>query len=181
MYKTDHGCLHGCGSLTVRYYSNGSVESARKTFQPDGGIQYYDITIFFNEDGTFNREEDNSWDPFQDPKIIPIENPNPPRKDIKSEPKVVDSLVLICMNTNPFKVELLVGQKGSVKKVIKIKKHQDFILGKYLPINGKEDALLIFEIDIIPSKKSKRIILLSETLFKSGPNRYLNTVLAPNP
>lgn len=183
MYKNEHGCRHGCGSLDIKYFPNGSIQSARKTFQPDGGIQHYDNTTFFKEDGTFSHEEDNSWDTLHERiQVVPIENPNPPRKELKSETKLMDSLICIVKNTNSYKVELLVANPGnSKKKVIKIKKHQEIILGKYLPANGKEDPLLYFDVDIIPSKKLKRTYFILQIDVKSGTNRYLYIVPAPIP
>lgn len=184
MYKAEHGCWHGCGSLDVKYYPNGSIQSARKTFQPDGGIQHYDNTSFFNEDGTFNHEEDNSWDTMHERiEVVPVENTKQSRKQVKSEVKAVDSLICIVKNTNPYKVELLVANPGdfSKKRIVKIKKHQEINLGSYLPTSGKEDPLLYFDIDIIPSKRSKRTHFIFQTDFKSENNRYLYIVPAPMP
>jgi hypothetical protein len=62
IFEGGHGYKHGGGSLDLNYHSNGCLYTARATFQPDGGIQYYDVTTYFNEDGSFNRREDNSLD-----------------------------------------------------------------------------------------------------------------------
>jgi hypothetical protein len=49
--ETGHGLLHGSASLDVKYHSNGAIKSARRTFQPDGGIQHYDATTFYHVTG----------------------------------------------------------------------------------------------------------------------------------
>ena len=108
--KANHGYLHGGASLDVTYYDNGAIRTARKTFQPDGGIQHYDATSFFNEDGTFHHEEDNSWDKELILHHPPIYDFPEPKKAVV-EPKS-DTVFVYLKNASSRKIEVLVNKKA---------------------------------------------------------------------
>ncbi len=156
VYKGSQGYRHGGGSLYLKYYANGAVSSARSTFQPDGGIQYYDVTTFFNEDGTFNREEDHSMHTHR-PTLFD------PTTIIKTQPVVqplmqkADSVELFIKNTTGKKVSILVQAKGSKDRTLVHIKKKEVSIGKYVPLKGNQDPHIYFEIIIVPNKKKKSI------------------------
>jgi len=153
VFEGNHGYLHGGASLDVKYYENGSIRSARATFQPDGGIQHYDVTTFFNEDGTFNHEEDNSWDRMH--TLIQVEQVPSENLSKKTEKKTADSLTFILHNSTRKKIKVLVGFKNSAgpKQLITIKKNGQLVIGKFVAENNKKDPQLYFDFDILPSRK----------------------------
>ena len=59
--ETGHGLLHGSASWDVKYHLNGAIESAKRTFQSDGGFQHNDATSYFHQDDIFSHEGANSW------------------------------------------------------------------------------------------------------------------------
>jgi hypothetical protein len=52
----------GHGSVDVEYYPSGAIKKAHATSQPDGGIQYGDITHYFDEIGNVTSVVDLSDD-----------------------------------------------------------------------------------------------------------------------
>lgn len=100
IYHKTISTVGGHGSTTFAYYPNGVIQSVRSTFQPDGGIQHYDATRYYDDKGNFTHEEDNSWDrqvtylkePFREPvaptqptapKPAPVAEPKPePKQDV---------------------------------------------------------------------------------------------------
>jgi hypothetical protein len=52
----------GHGSVDVEYYPSGAIKKAHATSQPDGGIQYGDITHYFDEIGNVTSIVDLSDD-----------------------------------------------------------------------------------------------------------------------
>lgn len=59
-YENSYGQRYGSSHVDLRYQADGGVASAHYTMQPDGGIQYTDVTTYFKADGTQDHVEDNS-------------------------------------------------------------------------------------------------------------------------
>lgn len=175
IYKKEHGCWHGCGSLYVKYHENGSLKSARSTFQPDGGIQYYDVTSYFNEDGSFSHEVDMSRNVHEHILVTPKPLEKPKETKTVVETKKVDSLTLILKNASSRKVRILIGRTGSYdsKKVYVLKKNTELEIGKYLPLKDVDDPLKYFEIDIIPAKLKSDQFRLESSTYTTGLKRYV--------
>jgi hypothetical protein len=156
VFEGEQGYLHGSSGLDVTYHSTGAVSTIRRTFQPDGGIQHYDETFYFNEDGTFNHSVDNSWDrqttfiqePFVQPKQqAPNECMPVPQKD---------SIALYIQNSSTHTVRILIGKIGSPaeKKLIKIRNDKKVLVGYYSPMNNEQAPTRYFDIDVLPDRRS---------------------------
>ncbi len=159
--KANHGYLHGGASLDVTYYDNGAIRTARKTFQPDGGIQHYDATSFFNEDGTFHHEEDNSWDKELILHHPPIYDFPEPKKAVV-EPKI-DTVYVYIKNASSRKIEILVNKKAGVNQSEKfvLKKQSEQAIGYFISQGKNEKVEELWDIYVIPSRKTvsiKRIV-----------------------
>lgn len=70
IYSSEYGAKWGSSNVQLSYYENGQVKSAHYTMQPDGGIQYHDVTTYFTVDGSKEREEDNSLDNYGSPRLL---------------------------------------------------------------------------------------------------------------
>jgi hypothetical protein len=174
--ETGYGILHGAGSLDVIYHSNGAIKSARSTFQPDGGIQHYDVTTFFKEDGTFSHEEDHSWDR----QITqPIFEPSKPVSVVQPKPYREDSLLFYIKNTTNRKVKVLVGHKGKSvnKEIVTVKKNASVEIGKYLPVGNDNDPNRYFDLDILPNNRFVQPQLIWSNDFLIERNSYLLIVI----
>ncbi|MCC5923356.1 MAG: hypothetical protein JJT77_06195 [Crocinitomicaceae bacterium] len=68
--------IHGSESVTFRHYPNGMVQRADYSSHPDGGIQWYRSSTFFNEKGEKIDEQ-----------IDDYEGPGQPRLRIRTQPK----------------------------------------------------------------------------------------------
>mgnify|MGYP006145958251 CR=1 FL=1 len=159
VYKGSQGYRYGGGSLYLKYYGNGAVSSARSTFQPDGGIQYYDVTTYFNEDGTYQREEDNSRNTHRPTLFSPqTEVRTQPTTPVKT-PKV-DSVEVVFKNTTGKKVSVLVQSKDSKEKILVHIKKKEVSIGKYLPVKGNHDPNAYFDLILLPTKKKNNIQLV---------------------
>ncbi len=62
IYVTHTRNVGGHASVDVEYYSNGAIKKAHATDQPDGGIQYGDVTHYFDEQGNVTSIVDLSDD-----------------------------------------------------------------------------------------------------------------------
>jgi len=159
--KANHGYLHGGASLDVTYYENGAIRTARKTFQPDGGIQHFDATSFFNEDGTFNHEEDNSWD-----KQLIIYNPPiydfPEPKKAVVEPKI-DTVYVYLKNASSHKIEVLINKKAGSDQSEKVvlKKQSEQQIGYFISQGKNEKVEDLWDVFLIPSRKTSKIKRIS--------------------
>jgi hypothetical protein len=159
--KAHHGYLHGGASLDVTYYENGAIRTARKTFQPDGGIQHFDATSFFNEDGTFNYEQDNSWDKevtLRTPAIYDFPEP----KKAVVEPKK-DTVFVYLKNASSRKIEVLINKKtGSdqSEKVV-LKKQSEQQIGYFISQGKNEKVEELWDVFLIPSRKTSKIKRIS--------------------
>lgn len=155
--KANHGYLHGGASLEVAYYENGAIRTARKTFQPDGGIQHYDATSFFNEDGTFNHEEDNSWDKqliIYNPPIYDFPEPKKAVVELKS-----DTVYVYLKNTSSRKIEILINKKTGSDQSEKfvVKKQSELVIGYFISQGKNEKVEELWDIYVIPTRKTVKI------------------------
>lgn len=77
----------GNANVEFKFHPNGAVYTAHYTSHPDGGIQWSDITHYFDEQGNVTRVEDNSSDDFGRPTlhIQPVERESIPQQIIAPE------------------------------------------------------------------------------------------------
>ena len=87
LFRAETGIIHGVQHVDFRYYANGAVERIHHTAQPDGGIQRYDVTLFYSEQGDFIRQEDNSTDNMGHPRLMAIPEIERPDDYVISAPK----------------------------------------------------------------------------------------------
>lgn len=155
--KTHHGYLHGGASLDVTYYENGAIRTARKTFQPDGGIQHYDATSFFNEDGTFHHEEENSWDKELTLRTPPIYDFPEPKKAVV-EPKN-DTVFVFLKNASSRKIEILINKKTGSDQSEKfvLKKQSEQAIGYFISQGKSVQVEDLWDIYVIPNRKTTKI------------------------
>ena len=165
VYRGGQGYKHGGGSLYLKYYANGAVSSARSTFQPDGGIQYYDVTTYFNEDGSYLRKEDNSRNTDNPTVFSPVTiiTPQPPTLAPK-----VDSVEVFIKNTTGNKISILVQTKSAKEKTLVHVKKKEVSIGKYLPVKGNHDPANYFDLIVIPDKKNKSAQVIWKPEFLKG-------------
>ena len=88
IYETNYGQRYGSSHVDVKYYPDGAVYSTHYTMQPDGGIQYTDITTFFAPDGKVDHVEDNSLGNDGTPHVrAPLRPDQTPAPSIYTTPK----------------------------------------------------------------------------------------------
>jgi hypothetical protein len=79
----------GHGSVDFYYYENGAVKKAHYTSHPDGGIQWSDVTHYFDETGNVTNIEDNSSDMYGHPRLHITYDPHYIYKDDTLKQEVV--------------------------------------------------------------------------------------------
>lgn len=171
IFEGGHGYRHGGGSLDVKYHTNGSISSVRSTFQPDGGIQHYDVTTFFAEDGSFIRREDNSWD--RQLTIQPYVHQQ--KETEKPVEKHRDSIQYLLKNTTKHTIKiLLIDAKNSDNRRVEIiKRNKVFDLGKFEKKKNSNGVFEHYRIEILPGKKKVRTILISDENLKTDQREYM--------
>lgn len=75
IYERSYGQKHGSSGVSLKYHPNGAIYTAHYTMQPDGGIQYYDVTSYFTPEGKLDHEEDNSRGNDGQLHVAPTVNP----------------------------------------------------------------------------------------------------------
>jgi hypothetical protein len=71
VYTRDYGRKWGSSHVELKFRPEGGVSTARYTMQPDGGIQYFDVTTYFTGDGKVDHEEDRSLGDNGQPRLNP--------------------------------------------------------------------------------------------------------------
>ncbi len=175
IFEGGHGYRHGGGSLYVNYHSNGTISSARSTFQPDGGIQYYDVTTYFAEDGSFIRREDNSWDrQVTIPTYVhqPKEEEKPKEKPVE---KLKDSIQYLIKNTTKHTIKvLLIDAKNNENRMVEvIKRNKVLDLGKFEKKKNANGIFDYYRIEVLPGKRNSRILLINDDKLKTENKEYM--------
>jgi len=156
VFEGEQGYLHGSSGLDVTYHSTGAVNTIRRTFQPDGGIQHYDETFYFHEDGSFSHSIDNSWDRELTIHYELETEPVQPAVNQCMPVPQKDSIALYIQNSSTHTVRILIGKIGSPaeKKLIKIRNDKKVLVGYYLPMNNEQAPTRYFDIDVLPDRRS---------------------------
>jgi hypothetical protein len=156
VFEGEQGYLHGSSGLDVTYHSTGAVSTIRRTFQPDGGIQHYDETFYFKEDGSFSHTIDNSWDRQVTFIQEPIVQPKQPAPNECMPVPQKDSVALYIQNSATHTVRVLIGKIGSAdeKKLIKIRNDKKVLVGYYIPMNNEQAPTRYFDIDVLPNNRT---------------------------
>ena len=126
----------GNASVDFYYYEDGSVSKAHHTSHPDGGIQWGDITHYFDQDGNITNIEDNSSDMYGHPQIQIMPDPN---FEYKEETQVKQEVVqcaeiyeseffIINLSNKPYTISI--SNKGGLddKKTNTIITRKDTVL-----------------------------------------------------
>lgn len=79
----------GHASVEFSYYDNGAVRIAHYSSHPDGGIQWGDITHYFDQQGNVTSIIDNSSDMYGHPQLHLTEEPVIERQEPELERKDV--------------------------------------------------------------------------------------------
>jgi hypothetical protein len=156
VFEGEQGYLHGSSGLDITYHSTGAVNTIRRTFQPDGGIQHYDETFYFKEDGSFSHSIDNSWDRELTIHYELETEPVQPEVNQCMPVPQKDSVALYIQNSTTHTIRILIGKIGNAeeKKLIKIRNDKKVLVGYYIPMNNEQAPTRYFDIDVLPNKRT---------------------------
>ncbi len=125
----------GNASVDFSYYQDGSVSNAHATSHPDGGIQWGDITHYFDQEGNITNIEDRSSDMYGHPQLQITYDPvfeykeNPIIQEVVQCAEIYESeFFLINLSGKPYTISI--SNKGGLddKKINKIITRRDTVL-----------------------------------------------------
>lgn len=107
IYRMEVRRFAGNANVEFNFHPNGAVYTAHYTSHPDGGIQWSDITQYFDDQGTLVRIEDNSSDDFGRPTLhIQSEEREMHQAPVKSPPQNQATPCAEVMQTKVFAVNI---------------------------------------------------------------------------
>jgi hypothetical protein len=119
IYKQNIRRYAGHASVRFSFYDDGAVSKAHYTSQPDGGIQRYDVTHLFDQQGNVTEVIDMSDDGFGPSPRIFVEQTPPPvvKKEPQPKQEVMECAVLyqgevFVINMTGKPVTTIIGTKG---------------------------------------------------------------------
>jgi hypothetical protein len=86
LYERELRRVGGSSSVEFTYYSSGAVKQAHWHSAPDGGIQWYNTTNYFSEDGKITSETENNYDSHPGTTWQPQTREKPLRSDTTAPP-----------------------------------------------------------------------------------------------
>jgi hypothetical protein len=125
----------GNASVDFSYYEDGSVSKAHATSHPDGGIQWGDLTHYFDQEGNITNIEDRSSDMYGHPQLQITYDPvfeykeNPVIQEVVQCAEIYESeFYLINLSGKPFTISI--SNKGGLddKKINTIITRRDTVL-----------------------------------------------------
>jgi hypothetical protein len=161
----------GHSSVDFYFYANGAVEKAHYGAHPDGGIQWSDITHYFDENGNLLRIEDNSSDEFGhyrihvDPRYL-ADTIRQPVKVIQLEQK---QEVIACAEIyqtefylinatgkkRTYSLRLINAHKDSLPQTGIISKSDTIKMGNYIEAQLFTHPKDRYKIEVVNGKKDK--------------------------
>jgi hypothetical protein len=112
----------GHGSVDFYYFDNGAVSKAHYTSQPDGGIQWGDVTHYFDEEGNITNIEDNSSDMYGHPRLQITYEPqfeykeNPIKQEVVPCAEIYETEVHV-INLSGKSITINVANKGNAENI----------------------------------------------------------------
>jgi len=114
--------IAGHSSVNFEYYPSGAVQKAHFTGHPDGGIQWDDVTHYFDENGTVTQVIDNSSDEYGhyklriDPSLYSdtISKPYIAPSTVKETPKKQEVVACAEIYSTEFYLINATGKKRNV-------------------------------------------------------------------
>lgn len=149
--KGEHGYLHGGKGFDLRYHPNGQVSRIEESFQPDGGIQHYDVIAYYDENGVFLREEDHSLNTETHVQVKTMP------KEQELQKVKIDSIDILIKNTSSYQIKVLVMNKLNDKdvQILKIRKQKEFVIARKKMIQNNRDPFAYYEVIALPTSKKK--------------------------
>lgn len=125
------GYKHGSNGLTIRYHENGAVASIQVTMQPDGGIQYTDITHFYGTNGKFLRSENHSLHetlPYFTEPITPVVPAKPELIPCNIKPQRTQYFLFKNANSFPIKITYSEQQRPQQLLHLRLKPGKEIVV-----------------------------------------------------
>lgn len=122
IYSMSTRNVGGHGSVDVEYYPSGAIKKAHATSQPDGGIQYGDITHYFDEIGNVT-------------SVVDLSDDGPGRMITTPTFRQVDPVVPLKKEEKPKVVECAIIYSSEIF-VVNLTRKPQTIISKKTPPNG---------------------------------------------
>jgi hypothetical protein len=157
------GYKHGSNGLTVRYHPTGGVASIQVTMQPDGGIQYTDITHFYAPNGKFIRSEDHSLRETLTPIFIEPTTPTVPvpkqNQPIACNPVPQQTQYFALKNVNSFTIKLTYSCTTKPQQLmqVRLKPGCEIILDSCATINLLKPTIAQYSVLEMRNKHTKQL------------------------
>jgi hypothetical protein len=166
IYENEIRRIAGSSSVAYKYYQSGAVMQADWHSAPDAGIQWYNKTTYFSEDGRITQETENNYDHMLTPiaPFRPTVKEQPRKKDTPATAScaVIYSSEMWFINTTPYTVTVEVKrnyQPSEVYKVI-LKKGEKAKVGQLVLAEQFDDPTKFYSMTASTSKPGKALIIL---------------------
>lgn len=158
----------GHASVSLRYYENGQVSRVHYSQAPDGGIQFDDETLKFDEEGNLTNKQSNKF-PYETKTSLPkkYQEQNAPKTQYKQE-EVREA----ALHTDIFTVENQTNKKlivhiQSIPQIQYLNKNLKLELNPkekkqfdYIPNAGKNIEQLLYKMELLPQNEKYSIDIL---------------------
>lgn len=197
IYKMYIRNVAGHSSVNFEYYPSGSVQKAHFTGHPDGGIQWDDVTHYFDENGIVTNVINNSSDEYGhyklriDPSLYSdtIRKPYSTPNTVKETPKKQD--VVSCAEIYSTEIYLInaTGKKRNVvarllnapidgfQKEVTVANNDTIILGNYIEAQLFTHPKERISLQII-GRKAEKFQLFWEEPKQDGKSRRVYYLVA---
>jgi hypothetical protein len=189
--------IAGHSSVNFDYYPSGAVQKAHFTGHPDGGIQWDDVTHYFDENGMVTQIIDNSSDDYGhyklriDPSLYSdtISKPYIAPSTVKETPKKQEVVTCAEIYSTEFYLINVTGKKRNViaqllnapiegfQKEVAIANNDTIKLGNYIEAQLFTHPKERISLEII-GRKSEKFQLFWEEPKQEGKSKRIYYVVA---
>jgi hypothetical protein len=159
IYQQEYGQFAGSSYVEAKYYADGGISSAHYTMQPDGGIQFTNITTFFTPDGRVDHVEDMSIGNDGEMHLTPIhKSVEAPRKEqvaACNPPMLVCSLYAINGTGHRLSIHAQYKKGSSQAYDRQVNAGDSVLIGNYYPAGREESPLEHYSLNVIRNYKGQ--------------------------
>lgn len=156
IYSSNIRRFGGHASVEFKHHSNGVVREAKYFSAPDGGIQWYESTTSFDENGVKTNFEEFSHEHL----LSPIHAMPQPIVQEVVECAVIHENIIVIHNHCNFSVEYTFKNNVETKQIV-VKPGEVKEVLTYISAQITQKPLDFFQIHLAPSKKRERKKLYS--------------------
>lgn len=166
--------IHGIAKAEIEFHSNGQVSKVKYSSAPDAGIQRFERTFHFNNEGLLTLTEKNDYPPKLS-DFVQIEEEIPQENTVQCAEIWVSKLELVnnSKRTQKLRIKPILPNSQIKEKTISLKPKQRITIDSTIQAQFFQDPINQLNINYIKSNKKANLKLKEAKQLSRNQKTYI--------